>query len=384
MKKNRIIPILCAVILSAVVLTSVIAAASLPNRQNGNGGASDTRSDLSGGITADVGSTDTVSAPRAQTKEERIAVVQSKITREDVWADVSAKIATWDNSEEAARRFEEFKMNHTCREGVICTHMPSMYWLRTGNYQQPSDPVSIHFSQIASEYQAYIDAEKKREECTHENGLVFHDTDTGAYSLVCPDCAAKRTISLGDVSSEANADSEVGLVTTRAITTNSVLTSGCAHTYTDWIWYTTTQHVRICTKCSAYSYGSHSIVEADCVTFRHCTICNGRDSSWQIAYGHELAYDFDWDAWDFENESSYYHFYRCVRKDDYLEPICDYVISRSACDFTARYWDPAVNGKHEVYHVCPYCIITFYENDAVCEAANGRTCSYCLNPNPFN
>ena len=38
MKKNRIIPILCAVILSAVVLTSVIAAASLPNRQNGNGG----------------------------------------------------------------------------------------------------------------------------------------------------------------------------------------------------------------------------------------------------------------------------------------------------------------------------------------------------------
>ncbi len=172
--------------------------------------------------------------------------------------------------------------------------------------------------------------------CTHENLYLFRDTDTGVVDGLCPDCGRMpEAIPTGIEIAE----------------TNAAMRSECSHTWGNWIYYNTTQHARICTKCSQLVYAAHTIVEADCVTFKHCTVCNGRDTSWQTPYGHILDWEFDDDGWIKSGYTVYKHARRCVRKDNDLEPICDYVVSVSDCDMSARYWEAAENGMHEVYYV---------------------------------
>ncbi len=275
-----------------------------------------------------------------------------------------AKIENWDNADEARERLNAFMDRHTCIEGAACIHAPGMDWLKNGS----TETSSLQWvNKIAKDHSEYIKAEEQRRSCTHENCITYYDSDTKESGAICLDCGQKQKSWVAYAKHD--------------ITTSAELQSTCSHTYTDWVWYSTTQHVRICTKCSIYSYGTHQVVPADCTTFEHCTVCNGRDSSWDMAYGHQLAYEFDMDR--FINQNVYYHSYRCTQTDNDLNPICDYVVSTEPCNFTATYWDAAKNGEHEVYHVCPECIITKFDSPVVCNKVNGLPCSYCNRPNEW-
>ena len=215
-------------------------------------------------------------------------------------------------------------------------------------------------------------AEVAKRECKHEIGIFYNDTDTGVCAAYCTFCGVIR---------------ELDEVPANAIVTNALTRANCVHDYSDWMYADATTHSKMCSKCSDYQVGMHNRVAATCTTNEVCTICGDRDPSWEMAYGHDMEYVVHWDLlheYGYEDPENYYHEYRCVREDDTLRYICDYVPIIEQCDFTVRYWDPEENGTHDVYHVCSKCMIYWSEEHVVCPRAvyNGY-CPKCLNPNPF-
>ena len=228
-------------------------------------------------------------------------------------------------------------------------------------------------SAIEEQIRAYRQAELARLECTHENSLLFCNTDTDITSAYCLDCGVI----------------EVGVESTvTSLTTNAEIMSECSHSYTPWTYINTSVHQIMCTICSKTITEYHQIVEADCVTSKHCIICDGRDNSWEVAWGHQMEYVFDWSnfmaAPDEVSPEAYMHEYRCTRCDNDLEYICDYVVKRELCTFTHIYWNPEKDGVHERYQVCPFCEMMYFLEDAECPAAVwGTSCNMCNNPNKY-
>ncbi len=220
----------------------------------------------------------------------------------------------------------------------------------------------------------YHKAEVARRECKHENSLVFCNTDTDITSAYCPDCGVI----------------EVGVESTvTSLMTNAEIMSECSHSYTPWTYINTSVHQVMCTICSKTIVANHHIVEADCMTSRDCIICNGRDESWESAWGHQMEFVFDWSnfmaAPDEVSPEAYVHEYRCTRCDNDLEYICDYVAERELCTFTHIYWNPEKDGVHERYQVCPFCEMMYFLEDAECPAAVwGISCNMCNRENAYD
>ena len=264
---------------------------------------------------------------------------------------------------------------------VIAPATPASAEKQTISEISDAEPVHRHASgdlewmrAIDEQLRAYRQAEIARLECTHENSLLFCNTDTDITSAYCPDCGVI----------------EVGVESTvTSLTTNAEIMSECSHSYTPWTYINTSVHRIMCTICSKTITEYHQIVEADCVTSKHCIICDGRDNSWEVAWGHQMEYVFDWSNFmavpDEVSPEAYRHEYRCTRCDNDLEYICDYVVERELCTFTHIYWSPENNGVHERYQVCPFCEMMYFLEDSECPAAAyGTSCNMCNNPNKYN
>lgn len=365
MRRSRILTVAVALMLAAVMLAiTVMATAAAP---------ATTQTDVQtlAASTPAAPDTGTASATllRAEARrlrqEKRMAVRQAKCSKEEIWASLRALAALRDDGGMMSERLEAFIRDHKCCHR-LCTHVPDIDWLHGVERERTKEEKDM--DELNAAVNARLAEDEARLLCTHENLYLFRDTDTGVVDGFCPDCGRMpEAIPTGIEIAE----------------TNAAMRSECSHTWGNWIYYNTTQHARICTKCSQLVYAAHTIVEADCVTFKHCTVCNGRDTSWQTPYGHELDWEFDDDGWIKSGYTVYKHKYCCVRRDNDLEPICDYVVSVSDCDMSARYWEAAENGMHEVYYVCPACE-EFKVGDSVeCTAGGGRQCNMCNNPNPY-
>ncbi len=212
----------------------------------------------------------------------------------------------------------------------------------------------------------YHSAEVARLECTHEDSIAYIDTDTGISSSYCTLCGVNGVLAE---------------VPATATVTNAAKRATCSHEYTDWLFYNSDFHKKICSKCMNVVYEAHTKIPADCTTFEHCGVCNGRDSSWMYAYGHDMAYRVDWDYLDshgYDNDDNYYHVYRCIRDD-----ICDYIQTREKCNFNELFWDAESGGEHELYYQCPTCYVAFYWEPEICYfATHGFDCYRCNNPHP--
>ncbi len=241
-----------------------------------------------------------------------------------------------------------------------------------------AEPVHRHASgdlewmrAIDEQLRAYRQAEIARLECTHGDSISYSDTDTGITSAYCLSCGVINT--LAEIPMEA-------------IVTNAAIRAVCTHEYTAWSYYNSYDHKKMCTKCMSVVYEAHTKVPADCTTFEHCVVCNGRDGSWEYAYGHIMAYVIDWDSLDangYDDEENYYHLYRCVRDDNDCQYICDYVQVRENCSFTELFWDAESGGEHELYYQCPMCDVPFFIAPEICYyATKGYDCYRCTNPHP--
>ena len=365
MKRSRILTVAVALMLAAVMLAvTVMATAAAP---------ATTQTDIQtlAASTPAAPDTGTASATlsRAEARrlrqEKRMAVMQAKCSKEEIWASLRALAALRDDGGMMSERLEAFIRDHKCCHR-LCTHVPDIDWLHGVERERTKEEKDM--DELNAAVNARLAEDEARLLCTHENLYLFRDTDTGVVDGLCPDCGRMpEAIPTGIEIAE----------------TNAAMRSECSHTWGNWIYYNTTQHARICSKCSQLVYAAHTIVEADCVTFKHCTVCNGRDTSWEVPYGHRLAVEFDEDGWLESNCTVYKHEYRCVRKNNDLEPMCDYVVSVSDCDLTARYWEAAVNGMHTVYHACSACKAYKVLDSEECTAGGGRQCNMCRNPNPF-
>lgn len=365
MKRIRIFTVAVALMLAAVLLVvTVMATAAAPATTQTDVqtlAASTPAASATGAAQATLSRAEA----RRLRKEKKMAENQAKFSKEEIWARLRAAAAQRDDDGMMSERLEAFIRDHKCRPR-FCSHVPDIDWLH--GVERERTKVEKDMDELNAAVNARIAEDEARLLCTHENLYLFRDTDTGVVDGLCPDCGRMpETIPTGIEIAE----------------TNAAMRSECSHTWGNWIYYNTTQHARICSKCSQLVYAAHTIVEADCVTFKHCTVCNGRDTSWQIPYGHILDWEFDDDGWFASDGTVYKHEYRCVRRDNDLEPICDYVISVSDCDMSARYWESAKNGMHEVYYVCPVCEMFKVGNSVECTAGDGRQCNMCNNPHPY-
>ncbi len=244
-----------------------------------------------------------------------------------------------------------------------------------------SEPVHEHYQALGglawmraidAQMEEYHLAEVARLECTHEDSIAYIDTDTGISSAYCMLCGA--TIILAQAPA-------------CAMVTNAINRDICVHEYTDWNYYDSANHTKICTKCMKTVYEAHSIVRADCTTFEHCSVCGGRDSSWESASGHIMAYVIDWDYLDanngYDNADNYYHIYRCIRDDNDCQYVCDYIPFRENCTFDDLFWDAESDGMHEMYYRCPMCEVPYFIEPEICYFATlGYNCYRCNNPHP--
>ena len=216
-------------------------------------------------------------------------------------------------------------------------------------------------------------AEVARRECTHENSISYKDTDTGVCAAFCKFCGVTRELD------EVPAD---------AIITNAATRDICSHTYCSWSYADATTHSRMCSKCSDFQFAYHNRVDATCTTNEICKVCKGRDSSWGMAYGHDMAYVVcldNLDEYGYDDPNNYYHDYRCVRTNEEGRYICNYVPSSDYCTFEEVFWDSEVNGEHEVYYVCYLCLVSYYEEPDACpRALYGGFCPKCFNPHPYS
>lgn len=376
MRRSRILTVAVALMLAAVLLAvTVMATAAAPATAPADvqtlaastpaAPATDVASTSAAPDTGTASATLSRAEVRRLREEKRMAVMQAMCSKEKIWASLRELAARRDDGGMMSERLEAFIRDHKCRPR-FCTHVPDIDWLH--GVERERTKVEKDMDELNAAVNARIAEDEARLLCTHENLYLFRDTDTGVVDGLCPDCGRMpETIPTGIKIAE----------------TNAVMRSECSHTWGNWIYYNTTQHARICSKCSKLVYADHTIVEADCVTFEHCTVCNGRDTSWEMPYGHELDVKFDNDGWIASDYTVYKHKYRCVRTNDYFEPVCDYVVSVSDCDMSARYWEAAENGMHEVYYVCPACEKYKAGDDVECTAGGGRQCNMCNNPNPY-
>ncbi len=220
----------------------------------------------------------------------------------------------------------------------------------------------------------YYYADQARRECTHEDSIAFLDTDTDVCSAFCTFCGVIR---------------ELSETPDTAILTNTATRSTCDHEYSDWGYFNATYHIKSCRLCGNFVRETHTIVPADCITYEHCSACNAHLESWDNAYGHNMDYLFDWDDvystdFDYDDQLSYYHEYRCCRRDNDDVLICDYVALRENCLFREWYWDPASDGMHEVYSVCQLCGMYFFDEPVECKyAIDGYYCDKCGVPHSY-
>lgn len=365
MKRIRILTVAVALMLAAVLLVvTVMATAAAPATTQTDDQTLAASTPAASATGAAQATLSRVEARRLR-REKKMAENQAKFSKEEIWARLRASAAQRDDGGMMSERLEAFIRDHECHPR-FCTHVPDIDWLH--GVKRERTKVEKDMDELNAAVNARLAEDEARLLCTHENLYLFRDTDTGVVDGLCPDCGRMpETIPTGIKIAE----------------TNAAMRSECSHTWGNWIYYNTTQHARICSKCSQLVYADHTIVEADCVTFKHCTVCNGRDTSWQIPYGHILDWEFDDYGWIVSNCTVYKHEYRCVRRDNDLEPICDYVISVSDCDMSARYWESAKNGMHEVYYVCPVCEMFKVGNSVECTAGDGRQCNMCNNPHPY-
>ena len=376
MRRSRILTVavalmLAAVMLAVAVMTTAAAPATAPAdvqtlaASTPAAPATDVASTSAAPDTGAAQATLSRAEVRRLREEKRMAVMQAMCSKEKIWASLRELAARRDDGGMMSERLEAFIRDHKCRHR-LCTHVPDIDWLHGVERERTKEEKDM--DELNAAVNARIAEDEARLLCTHENLYLFRDTDTGVVDGLCPDCGRMpEAIPTGIKIAE----------------TNAAMRSECSHTWGNWIYYNTTQHARICTKCSQLVYAAHTIVEADCVTFKHCTVCNGRDTSWQTPYGHILDWEFDDDGWIKSGYTVYKHARRCVRKDNDLEPICDYVVSVSDSDMSARYWEAAENGMHEVYYVCPACEKYKAGDDVECTAGGGRQCNMCNNPNPY-
>ncbi len=376
MRRSRILTVAVALMLAAVMLAiTVMATAAAPATTQTDvqtlaastpaAPATDVASTSAAPDTGAAQATLSRAEVRRLREEKRMAVMQAMCSKEEIWARLRAEAALRDDGGMMSERLEAFIRDHKCRSG-FCTHVPDIDWLH--GVERERTKVEKDMDELNAAVNARLAEDEARLLCTHENLYLFRDTDTGVVDGLCPDCGRMpETIPTG----------------IEIVETNAVMRSECSHTWGNWIYYNTTQHARICSKCSKLVYADHTIVEADCVTFEHCTVCNGRDTSWEMPYGHELAEEFDYDGWIASDCTVYKHAHRCVRRDNDLQPICDYVVSVSDCNMNVKYWDAAENGMHEVYYVCSACRWFKVVDSEECTAGGGRQCNMCKNPNPY-
>ena len=376
MRRSRILTVAVALMLAAVLLAvTVMATAAAPATAPADvqtlaastpaAPATDVASTSAAPDTGAAQATLSRAEVRRLREEKRMAVMQAMCSKEKIWASLRELAARRDDGGMMSERLEAFIRNHKCRHR-LCTHVPDIDWLHGVERERTKEEKDM--DELNAAVNARIAEDEARLLCTHENLYLFRDTDTGVVDGLCPDCGRMpETIPTGIKIAE----------------TNAAMRSECSHTWGNWTYVDTTQHARICTKCSQLVYADHTIVEADCVTFEHCTVCNGRDTSWEVPYGHRLDVEFDYDGWLESDCTVYKHEYRCVRKNNDLVPVCDYVVSVSDCDMIARYWEAAENGMHDVYYVCPACEKYKAGDDVECTAGGGRQCYMCNNPNPY-
>ena len=376
MRRSRILTVAVALMLAAVLLAvTVMATAAAPATAPADvqtlaastpaAPATDVASTSAAPDTGAAQATLSRAEVRRLREEKRMAVMQAMCSKEKIWASLRELAARRDDGGMMSERLEAFIRDHKCRHR-LCTHVPDIDWLHGVERERTKEEKDM--DELNAAVNARIAEDEARLLCTHENLYLFRDTDTGVVDGLCPDCGRMpETIPTGIKIAE----------------TNAAMRSECSHTWGNWTYVDTTQHARICTKCSQLVYADHTIVEADCVTFEHCTVCNGRDTSWEVPYGHRLDVEFDYDGWLESDCTVYKHEYRCVRKNNDLVPVCDYVVSVSDCDMIARYWEAAENGMHDVYYVCPACEKYKAGDDVECTAGGGRQCYMCNNPNPY-
>lgn len=365
MRRSRILTVAVALMLAAVMLAiTVMATAAAPATA-----PADVQTLAASTPAAPDTGTASATLSRAEARrlreEKKMAEMQAMCSKEEIWARLRAAAALRDDGGMMSERLEAFIRDHKCRPR-FCTHVPDIDWLH--GVERERTKVEKDMDELNAAVNARIAEDEARLLCTHENLYLFRDTDTGVVDGFCPDCGRMpEAIPTGIKIAE----------------TNAAMRSECSHTWGNWTYVDTTQHARICSKCSQLVYVAHTIVEADCVTFEHCTVCNGRDASWEMPYGHELDVKFDNDGWIASDYTVYKHKYRCVRTNDYFEPVCDYVVSVSDCDMSVKYWDAAENGMHEVYYVCPACRWFKVVDSEECTAGGGRQCNMCKNPHPY-
>lgn len=249
-----------------------------------------------------------------------------------------------------------------CTDRESCPHV-DMYYNSFG----PTDNQPLH-DHLSNEEKVAIKAYVKEistgqisPTCPHNRAVSLTNLDTETTIIYCRDCSSI----LGDT---------VAATVTTTYRTASVFASGCQHNFGDWSYFDINQHIHFCENsgCDFYEFAAHNTTPANCTTDEHCVDCGSRHSSWETAWGHSMEYIAD----DFLFGTT--HSYRCGRRDNDAQLICDYVAYTEPCVYS-QYCDPESGGTHDVYDICSLCGNWSEIQTVPCTAVNGGFCWYCTN-----
>jgi hypothetical protein len=263
---------------------------------------------------------------------------------------------------------DEFKTivqahQQTCDEPDGCSHLTGPYKLVESHNHARSGGVYYAGGFSLADQLALITPPV----CTHEVTISYRDTDTGETGRFCTDCVEKWVDDPEALSLQSN--------WTPDIITSAAIRSVCDHSDYEYLMASATYHMIRCMNCVYEALEAHDILPADCENDEICSICNMRYHTWELRWGHEM--DVVSDIFSYP----YTHTYRCVRRDNDLQFICDYVAYTEECEMNT-YWSPAESGTHFVYDVCVYCDGPGDWSEMPCIAEVGL-CTKCNHPNEW-
>lgn len=222
----------------------------------------------------------------------------------------------------------------------------------------PAHSTSILYTPAQLRWQKQLD-------CTHEHTKLFKLTSEDSLLAYCFTCGYIDAPKASDLSAAALANATV---------ITEIDQNNCIHEFGSWSFYDEHECRHMCVKCAYAEYLTHTIVPADCVTDQHCSSCGGAYHTWPLRIGHKLGYYCP------DPILTQTHEFRCIRANNDLQLICDYVVRVDSCDFTLEI-DPAVDGQHERLGWC-VCGNGIYYGSVPCSAP--RACILCNMANNVN